>query len=423
MPYPWPSVDSAELSYISRPPSVDWAERTPRALALLGSTGSIGVSALNVVEAHPDLFYVYALAGARNVALLAEQAARFRPPWLGVLDGAAADALRGYKLGYVPRIVVGPDGYAQLAGLPELSTVLSAQAGFAGLRATLEAAITGKVICLANKESLVLAGECLRHLCARTGAVILPVDSEHNAIFQTLAGRRGSHVRRVVLTASGGPFRGWKRDALVSVTPEQALRHPNWSMGTKITIDSATLMNKGLEVIEACRLYGLPFERVDVVLHPQSLVHALVEFADASLMAHLGTPDMRMPIGSCLAWPRCWEWGVAPLDLLKASPLSFEAPDEDAFPCLPLARRALRYGKGMPVALNAANEMAVELFLAGRIGFLDIPVLITEMLDSYENSRTSDLPAVNDSPGLFRAIERLDADTRLQAAEWAELYR
>ena len=420
MPYPWPAVDSAELRYISRPPSVDWAERAPRALALLGSTGSIGVSALKVVEAHPELFHVHALAGARNVALLAGQAARFRPPWLGVLDGAAADELRGYKLGYAPRIVAGPDGYAQLAGLPELSTVLSAQAGFAGLRATLEAARTGKVICLANKESLVLAGECIRHLCACTGAVILPVDSEHNAIFQALAGRSGSHVRRILLTASGGPFRGWKRESLTVVTPEQALRHPSWSMGTKITIDSATLMNKGLEVIEACQLYGLPLERVDVVLHPQSLVHALVEFADASLMAHLGAPDMRMPIGYCLAWPRCLEWGVAPLDLLNASPLSFETPDEDNFPCLPLARRALRYGKGMPVALNAANEIAVELFLAGRIGFLDIPVLIKDMLDSHENSRASELPSRNDCQGLFRVIEQLDADTRLQAMAWAE---
>jgi 1-deoxy-D-xylulose-5-phosphate reductoisomerase len=398
---------------------VEWAAHTPRGLALLGSTGSIGVSALKVVEAHPKLFHVHALAGARNMALLAEQAARFRPPWLGVLDGAAADALRGYRIGYSPHIVAGPDGYAQLAGLPEASAVLSAQAGAAGLGATLEAARTGKVICLANKESLVLAGDCLRQLCARTGAVILPVDSEHNAVFQILAGRKAGHVRRIILTASGGPFRGRQREALAAVTPEQALRHPNWSMGAKITIDSATLMNKGLEVIEACRLFGLPPERVEVVLHPQSLVHALVEFADASLVAHLGTPDMRMPIGWCLAWPRCLEQGVAPLDLLKSGPLGFEAPDEENFPCLPLARRALRYGRGMPVALNAANEIAVELFLAGRIAFPDIPALITDVLDSCENSPAPDLPDAGDSLGLFRAIEKLDADTRRQAAEWA----
>ena len=351
--------------------------------------------------------------------LLAEQAARFRPPWIGVLDGAAADELRGYALGYSPRIVAGPDGYAQLAGLPEASTVLSAQAGAAGLRATLEAARTGKVICLANKESLVLAGDGIRHLCARAGAVILPVDSEHNAIFQALAGRKADDLRRVLLTASGGPFRGLRREALAAVTPEQALRHPNWSMGAKISIDSATLMNKGLEVIEACRLYGLPPERVEVVLPPQSLVHALAEFADGSLMAHLGTPDMRMAIGYCLAWPRCLDMGVAPLDLLKSGPLTFEAPDEEAFPCLPLARRALRHGGGMPAALNAANEVAVELFLAGRIGFLDIPDLIRDALDGYESSGAPDLPDGSDGPGLFRAVETLDADTRRRTAERA----
>jgi 1-deoxy-D-xylulose-5-phosphate reductoisomerase len=418
-PRPWPAIDGAELSYISRPPSVEWAEHTPRGLALLGSTGSIGASALKVVEAHPKLFHVHALAGARNVALLAGQAARFRPPWLGVLDGAAADALRGYHLGYSPRIVTGPDGYALIAGLPELSTVLSAQAGFAGLRATLEAVRAGKVICLANKESLVLAGECIRRLCARTGAAILPVDSEHNAIFQALAGREAGQLRRILLTASGGPFRGWKREDLAAVTPEQALRHPSWSMGAKITIDSATLMNKGLEVIEACQLYGLPLERVEVLLHPQSLVHALVEFADASLMAHLGTPDMRMPIGYCMAWPRCLELGVAPLDLLTSGSLTFEAPDEDVFPCLPLARRAARHGRGMCVVLNAANETAVERFLAGRIAFSDIPALIQDALDGHESSRPSDLPDSDDSQGLFRAIEKLDAVTRCLAADWA----
>jgi 1-deoxy-D-xylulose-5-phosphate reductoisomerase len=286
------------------------------------------------------------------------------------------------------------------------------------LRATLEAARAGKVICLANKESLVLAGECIRHLCARTGAVILPVDSEHNAIFQALAGRNAGHVRRILLTASGGPFRGRQREALAAVTPEQALRHPSWNMGVKITIDSATLMNKGLEVIEACRLYGLPPERVEVVLHPQSLVHALVEFTDASLMAHLGTPDMRMPISHCMAWPRCLEVGIAPLDLLKTGTLTFDAPDEDVFPCLPLARRALRYGRGMPVALNAANEGAAELFLAGSIAVLDIPAPIKDMLDRYESSHAPDLPAGSDSQALFRAIEKLDTDTRRQSEAW-----
>ncbi|MCL2123011.1 MAG: 1-deoxy-D-xylulose-5-phosphate reductoisomerase, partial [Desulfovibrionaceae bacterium] len=255
------------------------------------------------------------------------------------------------------------------------------------------------------------------------GAVILPVDSEHNAVFQMLAGRSAGHVRRILLTASGGPFRGWKREDLASVTPEQALRHPNWSMGTKITIDSATLMNKGLEVIEACQLYGMPLERVEVALHPQSLVHSLAEFADGSLMAHLGTPDMRMAIGHCLAWPRCLELGVAPLDLLSSGPLTFEAPDEDNFPCLSLARRALRYGRGMPAALNAANEAAVELFLSGRIAFLDIPVLISDALDSYESSGAPSLPDGSDSHGILKIIEKIDADARRQAMAWGCVYK
>lgn len=403
----WPAVDGDGFSYISQPPSDNWIREAPRALAVLGSTGSIGVSALRVVEARPDFFRVEALAGARNTALLAEQAARFRPSVLAVIDGAAADELRSFSLGYTPRIVAGPEGYEEVAALPAASTVLSAQAGAAGLRATLAAVRAGKVVCLANKESLVLAGEAIREACARTGAAVLPVDSEHNAVFQALAGRPAGQVRRVLLTASGGPFRGMKREALARVSPEQALRHPNWNMGAKITIDSATLMNKGLELIEACRLYGLPPERVGVLLHPQSLVHSLVEFTDNSLMAQLGTPDMRLAIGHCLAWPHCPDAGVAPLDLVRAGTLSFEAPDEENFPCLELARRALRFGKGMPAALNAADEEAVELFLKGRIGFLDIPALIAEALDAYEAGAFP--PEAGD---VVAAVEAVDAAVR-----------
>jgi 1-deoxy-D-xylulose-5-phosphate reductoisomerase len=390
---------------------------------VFGSTGSIGVSALKVVEARPELFRVVALAGARNTALLAAQAARFRPPLLGVLDGAAADDLRSRSLGYTPRILVGKRGYMELASLPDVSLVLSAQAGAAGLPATLAAVRAGKVLCLANKESLVLAGECIRALCAGAGAAVLPVDSEHNAVFQALAGRPSGHVRRILLTASGGPFRGRQRAFLASVRPEEALRHPNWSMGAKITIDSATLMNKGLEIIEACRLYGLPRERVDVILHPQSLVHSLVEFADSSLIAHLGVPDMRMPIAHCLAWPHCLDTGVAALDLLRVGSLDFEAPDEESFPCLGLARRALLCGGGMPVVLNAANEVAVELFLAGRVSFPEIPVLIGELMDDYEKEEHPFPADVRDAEKLLEAVERLDADTRRKAGERAGFAR
>lgn len=436
------------IRYISRMPDRAWEDATPRAVALLGSTGSIGTSALKVIEAHPGLFRVAALAGARNVRLLAEQAVRHRPQHLGVLDEAGAAQLRGLlPAGYAPEIHVGPEGYAALAALPDASTVLSAQVGAAGLRATVAAARGGKVICLANKESLVLAGALIRQICTETGAVVLPVDSEHNAVFQALrvhdtlqdGARTPDAVRRIILTASGGPFRGRDRAFLSTVTREQALNHPNWSMGAKITIDSATLMNKGLEVIEAYHLYGVAPDDIEVVVHPQSIVHSLVEYADGSQIAHLGTPDMRIAIAYCMAWPRCVDTGVAPLDLVRAGSLTFEAPDLSSFPCLALARRVLASearapgGAGLPVVLNAANEAAVDLFLHGRIGFMDIPALIERALDDHE-ARTADagaatpaappMPpdAVTDDFILMRDIdhiEALDAATRRRVAHWA----
>lgn len=272
------------------------------------------------------------------------------------------------------------------------------------------AAEAGKVICLANKESLVLAGGMLRETCARTGAVILPVDSEHNAVFQGLRGRNPETVRRIILTASGGPFRGKKRDFLATVTPAQALKHPNWSMGAKITIDSASMMNKGLEIIEAHHLYGLPLERIGVLVHPQSLVHSLVEFEDGSLMAQAGTPDMRMPIAYCLAWPLCLDAGVPPLDLARSGALTFEEPDLHSFPCLELACRTIGKGSALPVALNAANEVAVEAFLSGRIGFMDIPDIIGRALDECSAP----------DPASLEAIETLDHETRLRVGLWIE---
>lgn len=397
------------MQYITSLPTALWEQTLPRGIVLLGSTGSIGVSTLKVIAACPDRFCVVALAGGRNVRLLSEQAQRFRPGWLGIQDEAAASALRAMlPAGYTPQIVTGQEGYAQLAALPEASTVLSAQVGAAGLRGTLAAARAGKVIALANKESLVLAGRLLRQTCQQSGAVMLPVDSEHNAIFQALYGRPASSVRRVILTASGGPFRGKDRAFLQQVTPEQALQHPNWSMGAKITIDSATLMNKGLEVIEAHHLYQMPSERIGVLVHPQSLVHSLVEFNDGSLMAQLGTPDMRMAISHCINWPEYADCGVPALDLARAKDLTFEEADLHSFPCLALARQVLEQDDGYAVTLNAANELAVDAFLHNQIGFMDIPSVIQRTLEAH-NAPT---------PDSLKAIEQVDEHAREQARQW-----
>lgn len=379
----WPGLDGPSVNYISRMPHHDWCAAWPRSLVLLGSTGSIGCSALAVAAAQPDAFRITGLACAHNIEKLASQASQWRPPWLAVLDQQAARALADLlPVDYRPHILIGSDGYAQLASLPEASTVLSAQVGAAGLSGTLAAALAGKVICLANKESLVLAGDLLRSVCARTNAVILPVDSEHNAIFQCLAGR-GQEVSSIILTASGGPFLGWSAEKLRTVRPEQALKHPNWKMGAKISIDSATLMNKGLEVIEAFHLYGLAPERIRVLVHPQSVVHSLVEFADGGQLAQLGTADMRLAIAACLLWPRCLPVNVPPLDLTRTA-LTFQQPDMTAFPCLALARRALAQRHGLCVVLNAANEAAVTLFLDGHCAFTDIPLFIEAAMNAHE---------------------------------------
>ena len=378
----WPGLDGPAIRYISEAPSEAWRHGVRR-LVLLGSTGSIGGNTLAAIRSRRRECEVLGLSCARNIKTLAGQAQEFRPPYLAVLDEASAAGLRKLlPTGYTPEILVGSQGYARLAALPEADTVLSAQVGAAGLAGTLAAALAGKVICLANKESLVLAGDMLRQVCARTHASILPVDSEHNAIFQCLAGR-GQEVDRLLLTASGGPFRGRSREELRNVTRAQALDHPNWKMGAKISIDSATMMNKALEVVEAFHLYGVPLEKITVLVHPQSLVHSLVQFTDGSQLAQLGTPDMRIPIAACLFWPRCVDTGVPPLDLVKAGTLQFFAPDDEAFPALKLARRALRERGGMSVVMNAANEAAVELFLSGKCAFADIADLVSAAMDAH----------------------------------------
>ncbi|AGW15091.1 1-deoxy-D-xylulose-5-phosphate reductoisomerase [Megalodesulfovibrio gigas] len=410
------------IDYISRLPEPGELP-FPRSLVLLGATGSIGTSALAVIEAHPDKFRILGLAGARNVQRLAQQAARHRPPYLAVLDDAHAAALIPLlPAGYAPELLIGPAGYAAMAALPQAQVVLSAMVGAAGLESTLAAVQAGKVVALANKESLVLAGDLIRAAARTSGAVILPVDSEHNALFQAMAGHNGHALRRLILTASGGPFREKDRAFLEAVTPAQALRHPNWSMGAKISIDSATLMNKGLEVIEACHLYGLPVEMVDVLVHPQSIVHSLAEFEDGSQLAHLGPPDMRIAIAYCLAHPERLALDIPSLSLASLGSLTFASPDVEKFPCLQLAIHAAatmadcgpQGGNGACVVLNAANEVAVDAFLAGRCTFLEIARLVEDAVQSWRQS------------GPFGALDlqttlTLDADARALALRRLDL--
>ena len=392
------------MKYISALPSQEWSGAPAHHIVLLGSTGSIGCSTLEVIARHPQRLKVTALAGGRNVKLLAEQAATWRPPYVAMQDKESAIALRdSLPAGYKPKILVGQEGFMALSGLPEADTVLSAQVGAAGLRSTLAAIRAGKVVCVANKESLVLAGHLMREECARTGAVILPVDSEHNAVFQAILGRPDSAVRRIILTASGGPFRGWPLEKLYKVTAEQALRHPNWDMGAKISIDSATLMNKGLEVLEAHALYAMSAEEIAVTVHPQSIVHSLVELTDGSCMAQMGTPNMRIPIAQCINWPHYEDVGVPLMNLATIGSLTFEEPDLHSFPCLGLALKAMEGGGMLPVTLNAANEVAVDAFLGDTIDFMDIPHLIEEAMDADSGLQ---------APGSIDAILEHDALVR-----------
>jgi len=394
-------------SYISPWPETVTLPDFPRAISVLGATGSIGDSAFKVIRKHPDLFTVKGLAGGRNGTRLAELCAEFRPDFACVLDETARkDFTDTLPAGYSPKILVGPEGYVRLASLEGVDLVLSSIVGAAGFEPTLAAATAGKMIGLANKESLVLGGHIIREACHASGATILPVDSEHNALFQGLAGHgREDDLKRLILTASGGPFRGKDRQFLETVTRDQALAHPNWDMGAKISIDSATLMNKGLELIEACHLYGLPPSEVDVVVHPQSIIHSLVEYVDGSQLAHLGMPDMQVPIAHCLCYPDRVTVDVPQLDLAKVGNLTFEAPDLDAFPCLRLAREAYDAGQSHPIVLNAVNEVAVAAFLAERIRFLDIPAMIESTLDRHR-------PVDVSTP---EAVLALDAEIRKQA--------
>lgn len=352
-------------------------------IAILGSTGSIGTQTLEVAAAHPDRFKIVALAAHHNDRLLAEQLDRFRPDLAVLADGAAADRLRSHYRGPAA-ILTGEDGLLAAATHPAADIVLTSLVGFAGLRPTLAAIEAGKNIALANKETLVAAGELVTALARQRGVTILPVDSEHSAILQCLQGERRDAVSRIILTASGGPFRCWKKEQLASVTIEQCLNHPNWSMGRKITVDSATLANKGLEVIEARWLFDIDYDRIDVVVHPQSIIHSMVEFVDGSVMAQLGQPDMRLPIQYALSFPDRWPVAFSRLDFTAAAALTFVPPDTDKFPALALAYAAGRRGGTAPCVYNAANEAAVNAFLAGVIPFPAIAEISRRALDSHQ---------------------------------------
>ena len=351
-----------------------------RQIALLGSTGSIGTQALDVVRDNTDRFEIYALVARQNVDLLAQQAREFRPEVVVIADEQHYAPLKEALADLPMKVWAGADAIADVVQMAPVDVVLTAMVGYAGLRPTLAALEAGKAVALANKETLVVAGELVTATARRTGAPILPVDSEHSAIFQCLVGQDASAVEKVILTASGGPFRTTPREALTDVIPAEALRHPNWSMGAKVTIDSASMMNKGFEMIEARWLFGLPPERIEVVVHPQSIVHSMVQFADGAVMAQLGTPDMHLPIAYALAYPRRLRSAAPRLDFAQLSTLTFEAPDRERFRNLDYAYEAARRGGNMPCILNAADEVAVAAFLSGKIGFLAMSDLIAETM-------------------------------------------
>ncbi|MGZ6038346.1 MAG: 1-deoxy-D-xylulose-5-phosphate reductoisomerase [Phenylobacterium sp.] len=351
----------------------------PRKVSVLGSTGSIGVSTLDLFDQAKAEVEIIALTAGKNVERLAEQALKWRPQVAVIEDDAALPRLRARLAGSGVRAAAGAAAVAEAAAM-DAQWVMSAIVGFAGLAPTLAAARAGAVVALANKESLICAGPQLLRTAKLAGGAVIPVDSEHSAIFQVFSPSNAQHVARLILTASGGPFRGWSREQMGRATPVQALAHPNWSMGAKISIDSATMMNKGLEVIEAAYLFAMSAERIDVIIHPQSIVHSLVEYADGSTLAQLGPPDMRSPIACAFAWPDRLPWPAQKLDLARVGPLDFEEPDLERFPALRIAKSALLAGGAAPAAMNGADEVAVAAFLDGRIGFLDIAEVVEETL-------------------------------------------
>jgi len=387
----------------------------PQQITVLGATGSIGLSTLDVIARHPERYQVFALSGFTRLSELLALCIRHVPQFAVVPEVAAARGLQDdlRAAGLSTRVLVGEEGLCQVASAPEVDAVMAAIVGAAGLRPTLAAVEAGKKILLANKEALVMSGALFMQAVHKSGSVLLPIDSEHNAIFQCMPqdfarGLSAVGVRRILLTASGGPFRQTPMSELAHVSPDQACAHPNWSMGRKISVDSASMMNKGLELIEACWLFDAKPAQVEVVIHPQSVIHSLVDYVDGSVLAQLGNPDMRTPIANALAWPERIDSGVAPLDLFAVARLDFEAPDEQRFPCLRLARQAAEAGNSAPAMLNAANEVAVAAFLDGRVGYLEIASIIEDVLNLESVVALEDLDAV------FTA----DAKARILAEHW-----
>jgi 1-deoxy-D-xylulose-5-phosphate reductoisomerase len=387
----------------------------PQQITVLGATGSIGLSTLDVIARHPERYQVFALSGYTRLSELRALCVRHAPRFAVVPEASAARGLQDdlHAAGLSTRVLVGEEGLCQVAADPEVDAVMAAIVGAAGLRPTLAAVEAGKKILLANKEALVMSGALFMQAVRKSGSVLLPIDSEHNAIFQCMPGdfARGLGavgVRRILLTASGGPFRQTPMAELVHVTPDQACAHPNWSMGRKISVDSASMMNKGLELIEACWLFDAKPSQVEVVIHPQSVIHSLVDYIDGSVLAQLGNPDMRTPIANALAWPERIDSGVPPLDLFAIARLDFQAPDEDRFPCLRLARQAAEAGNSAPAMLNAANEVAVAAFLDGRVRYPEIASIIEEVLN------LEPVVAVDDLDAVFTA----DTKARVLAGQW-----
>lgn len=381
----------------------------PRRIALFGSTGSIGVNTLDVIRRHPQHYSVEYLTTNRNATLLAEQIREFRPRAVVATDCEAAKVV--HQLGLNVEVLSGEEGLVEIARTGDYDTLVGAMVGFSGLKPTVEAVRRGKRICLANKETLVVAGELLTALARESGSEILPVDSEHSAIYQCLVGEDPASIARIILTASGGPFRTLAKEEFANITVERALKHPNWVMGQKITIDSATMMNKGLEIIEAMWLFAQPMAKIDVIVHPQSIVHSMVEFVDGSVKAQLGAPDMRLPIQYALASPERLPESYDLLDLLTTKPLEFYPTDEERFPCTRLAREAGERGGLFPTILNAANEVAVYAFLDRRIAFTDIPLLIERALN--EAPRGAEHPLLtSDINGSLERVFACDAETR-----------
>ncbi len=373
-----------------------------KGLCILGATGSIGVSTLDVISRHQDRYKIVALTANGNIDALFQQCLQYKPQYAVVADEEKGRLFKQrITSSNVSDITVltGPKALEEVATLDQVDSVMAAIVGAAGLLPTLAAAEAGKTVLLANKEALVMSGDILLHAVKKSGAKLLPIDSEHNAIFQCMpagyeTASQAKEVRQILLTASGGPFRETPLDQLDKVTPEQAVAHPNWDMGKKISVDSATMMNKGLELIEACLLFSVPSKKIQVVIHPQSVIHSMVDYVDGTILAQMGNPDMRIPIAHAMAWPERFDSGAEPLDIFAVRHLDFEAPDLQRFPCLALANRAVDAGGMMPTVLNAANEIAVEAFLEEQIRFTDIPVVIEQCMEKFSPEKADTLEIV-----------------------------